>query len=46
MVVYSVMLSAHGKVQVTGCRRRRSVVAVGHVEDYPKGCGSCEFDSR
>ena len=36
MAIYSVMFSAHGKVQVMGCRRRRSVIAVGHVEDYPE----------
>jgi hypothetical protein len=36
MTGYSVMFSAHGKVQVTGSRRRWSVVAEGHVEDYPK----------
>jgi hypothetical protein len=35
MTIYSVMFSAHGKVQVMGSRRRRSVVAEGHVEDYP-----------
>jgi hypothetical protein len=34
MTVYSVMSSAHGKVQVTGSRRRRSVVAEGYVKDY------------
>jgi hypothetical protein len=36
MTVYSVMFSAHGKVHVTGSRRRRSIVAEGYVEDYPK----------
>ena len=36
MAVYSVRFIAHGKVQVTGCKRRRSVIAVGHVEDYPE----------
>jgi hypothetical protein len=30
------MFSVHGKMQVTGCRRRWSVVAEGLVEDYPK----------
>jgi hypothetical protein len=36
MAVYSAMISAHGKVQVMGYRKRRSVIAVGHVEDYPR----------
>ena len=35
MAVYSVMFIAHGKVRVTRCRRRRSAISVGHVEDYP-----------
>jgi hypothetical protein len=29
-------ISVHGKMQVTGCRRRWSVVVEGLVEDYPK----------
>jgi hypothetical protein len=36
MTVYSVMFSAHGKVQVMGSKRRWSVVTEGHVEYYPK----------
>ena len=35
MAVYSVIFIAHGKVRVTRCRRRRSAISVGHVEDYP-----------
>jgi hypothetical protein len=31
MVVYYVMLSAHGKAHVIECKRRRSVVVVAHV---------------
>jgi hypothetical protein len=30
------MFGAHGEVQVTGCRRRRIIVAARHVEDYQK----------
>jgi hypothetical protein len=36
MTVYTVMFSAHGKVQMMGSSRRQSVVADGHVEDYPE----------
>jgi hypothetical protein len=36
MAVYSAMISAHDKVQVMGCRKRRSVIVMGHVEDYPR----------
>jgi hypothetical protein len=46
MIAYSVRFSAHGNVQVTESRRRRSVVAEGHVEDYLKGWDNCEVDSR
>jgi hypothetical protein len=31
MVVYYVMLSAHGKAHVIECKRRRSAVVVAHV---------------